>query len=109
MTTVGETYKLAFEKRALFGWLRGAGRLIAGAPFFLGGMMGTQALFGKKPKVERMYIPAEQYRKLVQPQPAPRPQPRQARMERVRLGPDTTPEQAADQLAGAGLRAWGYR
>jgi hypothetical protein len=77
MTTLGDTYKLAFVKQGSF--IGGVGRFIAGAPFFLAGMAGVQKLFGKKPKVERMYIPREDYAQLVNPQaPPPRQRRRQA-------------------------------
>ena len=90
MTEIGKTYVLAFVKQAGLGtilskggkFLRGAGRMVGAMPFWIGGATLTSALIGKKPQVEKMYIPRQQYRQLLnaqqqewqrQQQPSPEP------------------------------------
>ena len=74
-TTLGDTYKLAFVKEA--GWIgtgaKTVGKFLAATPFFIAGMAGTQALFGKKPKVTRKYVSQEQYDQLSGAQSQRRP------------------------------------
>jgi len=70
-----KAYVQAFEKQA--GFLGAAGKFIGQIPFFIGGSVVAQKLFGKKPKIERHYVPRGDYDQLRQGViPQRRPQPR---------------------------------